>query len=109
MSDNAFDTKRYSRVAIISSVASIVGAVGIDLKRLDFISHGGTLSNVLTVVSITGYSLGITLGIIALVQIKKTEGVLKGKLSAFLGILLGVLGLSFTAFATYALYKLRHM
>jgi hypothetical protein len=109
--NNTFDVKKCSKLSIISYISSVIGVVAFYLTRLDLIVFAKTLTlyNVLMIVSITGYFLGIVLGIMALFQIKKNEDVLKGKLNVFFGILLGVLGLSFTLFGTYVFYKLRHM
>ena len=101
--------KRFNKLAITSCASSIVGAVIVDLKGLAFVAQNKTLLNLLTILAFTGYGLGVFGGVIALFQIKKHNDLLKGKLSAFLGILLGLLGLSFMAFATYALYELQHM
>lgn len=94
------------KVAAAGAIVSIVGSISLDARTFSVIRCNSTLSTILIIASILGYLVGTALGIIVLLLSKEKTLTNKGKLCAWLAIILGFIGLSYIIFGNFILYHI---
>ena len=103
--------KGLDRLSLLSATFSLLGYFFVSIRDVHVIKYSNMWRTIFIIGAILGYLAGSSLGIVTLTVRKRKNRILtrKGKIIALMAIIIGLVGLSYIAFASYSLYKLRHV